>query len=421
MAITIEPWMSPVMDFYGLDWPDVDEDKIFELGSVIADVASETFSFCISVNDVLKGLKSETKSKALDELQHSWQEFTLGTMMPTSQAVGESAMNCCTAASNAVAVYKSSLLAILTVNVGADAAALATGAGAVAVVAAKELKRQVLREALHWAAQQTADLLRGAISDVLECTVIEPIRRRIDDFETSLADSISEVVAMQTPLRGIVTGTAGALYLDHHAVADAGAKLKTSMEHLDEALDRLLHWGLKEHFQTFTPRPDPTVRHAVKEAFDWFMREVVRTLKMIGQAVVSRLISLVTETYEKYVAADEQLALQARALSEKLYVPPPPAVVAIDRSAKPRTLTVWEAPPTPVLTGAATSDARFSITIFDLPDAPDVVLTGLAESDARSRIGKIMIEEAPEPVTTGAARSDASKGLKTFTLPDFGA
>lgn len=141
--------------------------------------------------------------------------------------------------------------------------------------------------------------------------------------------------------------------------------------------------------------PDPTLRLAIKDAFDWAVDAFIGEVNQIGNDIVNQVIDIITDTYDKYIEADAQLGQLAGDLRERFSIPAVAQPYVIDRSSRPRPVMILDAPP-PVITGVAVSDARAGITIFDLPDQPDPVATGPAESDARLSIRKIVLPHAPD-------------------------
>ena len=129
MSMQMQSWLEPVLTFYGLHWPDIDEDKVNDLGGVIANVSNEGFKFALRVDGVFKSLAKDCDAQALKELQQTWHDFAVGPVQRITDDASAAAFQTCLLASNAVAGYKAGLLAILTVNVGADALLIASGAG----------------------------------------------------------------------------------------------------------------------------------------------------------------------------------------------------------------------------------------------------------------------------------------------------
>ena len=196
-------------------------------------------------------------------------------------------------------------------------------------------------------------------------------------------------------VRAATLSSAGALYIDFHDVIDASVRIKQAYDALESALNDFAAQFDGEDLadSTHGAPPDFTVRTLVKEALQWSVGAVVRLLADVGKEIVNDLVTLVNDTYLKYVEADTELARKALELREGLQLPPARLPYVVDRSTRPKPIMIWESPPEEVFTGQAVSDARFEIVTIDLPDAPRPVTTGVASSDASKNMTKIEIPD----------------------------
>jgi hypothetical protein len=399
MAILVPPPFDLAFTMYGLSWPDIDEDKVAEFGILFDSVCEATVEFGQAINGLLGTLSSESKSEAFDAVVENWSTFCNDGLFSTVNAAGDAVETTSGIAANVITSYKMTLISILTVNVAADLAAIASGVGAPAAAARIAVMRVLLRIAFEEAVKAFAGLLVDEFNRAFDDFVIKPIEELFRGVRDAMVQHLAGVASSDPTVRAATLSTAGALYLDFHDVVDATVRIKATYDDLETALNNFAAQfdgeDLAEPNHNGAP-PDFTVRTLVKEALQWSVGAVIRLLADVGKEVVHDLVNLVTETYAKYVEADTELARRALALRDTLELPPPRLPYVIDRSTRPQPIMIWENPPDEVFTGAAVSDARFEIVMIDLPDAP-------------------------EPITTGVAASDVSKGMTKIQVPDFSA
>lgn len=401
MAIVMPWWAQPLLDFYNLRWPDIDEDAVNELGGHIEAVARDVADFSRAVHRCLDELTESTQSQALQALADDFGSFSNGTISTTADIVGNGATTACSTAAGIITGYKSGLIGYLAFNLATDIAALSTGVGAAAVVAKKALLREVLSNALEEFARQAAAWLVNQWNDAVDTLLIGPLEDLATSVGTELGGSLRQVVVMSVPTDAVAAGGAR-LYIDHHDVIDAVAHVKRTYDGLAGSVKALQSWNKGHGYSTPTAVPDPTVRVELKQALDWAMDAFVDELEAIGADIINKIADSILEIYKKYVEADSSLQVIAKDLKAQYKFPPPPQAFHIDRSSRPRPIEIMHAPP-PIITGEATSDARFNIALIDLPDAPDPVVTGPGESDARFDISVIELPDF-SGTPTGPAR-----------------
>lgn len=415
-TFTFPYWAKPALDFYNLKWPDIDEDKVAELGPKLMELADSAYLFGLAVQKGLGALADESTSEALSAFHEDWSDFTDGQLLPITETIGTGAVSTTLAIANGITVYKGALLAALTLNAASDIAMLTTGVGAAAVIAKKALLREILEAAFEAATHEAAAQLVGLWNETVDNLVLDPLERLAKDIGHDLGGSIRRIATMNVPVQALAAPGA-ALYIDHHDILEAVGHIAQAYDRLVEKAQVLAAWSKGSGYTAPSPLPDPTVRIALKEAFDWAADAFVEEIKYIGSDIVRQVTEVITNTYDKYVEADAELGQLAADLRQKFSIPVVSQPYVIDRSTRPQPVVVLDAPP-PVLTGDVVSDARSQIARVDLPDAPVPVVTGAAESEARSLIVPIDLPDAPDPVVTGVADSDARQSIRKIVLPD---
>lgn len=398
-TFTFPYWAKPVLDFYNLKWPDIDEDNVADLGHKIEELANSAYIFALTVKTGLRDLADESTSEALSAFHEDWGDFTNGQLQGITDTIGSGAVATTLSIAQGITVYKGGLLMVLTAHAGKDAALMLTGIGTAVVIAEKVLLQEVLEAAFEEATRQAAAWLVGQWNDTVETLVLGPLERLASDIGHDLGGSVRRIVTMNVPVQALAAPGA-ALYIDHHDIIDAVGHIATAYDHLVSKAEALASWSKGSGYTAPTPIPDPTMRIALKDAFDWAADAFVEQIKQIGNDIVNQVIDVITNTYDKYVEADAQLGQLAKELREQYSIPVVNQPYVIDRSTRPQPVVILDAPP-PVLTGEGISDARSQIASIDLPEAPDQVVTGIAESDARQSIRKIILPNAPEPGNTG--------------------
>lgn len=393
MAIVMPWWAQPLLDFYNLRWPDIDEDAVAELGAHIEVVARDITEFSRAVHRCLEELTQGTESLALQALADDFEIFANGTISSTADVVANGATTACSTAAGVITAYKGGLVAYLGFNLATDIAALSTGAGAALVVAKKAMLREVLSNALEEFARQTAAWVVNQWNDAVDSMLLGPLEDLATEVGSQLGGSLRQIAVMSVPTDAFAVGGAR-LYIDHDDVVDAVAHVGRTFDALRKSVKVLQAWNKGHGYSTPTPVPDPTVRVELKQALDWAMDAFVDQIEMIGSDIIHKIADSILEIYNKYVAADTSLQAIASDLKAQYKFPPPPQVFHIDRSSRPKPIEILDAAP-PIITGEATSDARFNIRLIDLPDVPDPVVTGAGESDARFDISVIDLPDMP--------------------------
>lgn len=398
MAIIVDSPFDIAFKLYGLPWPDIDEDKVAEFGVQFDKVCEATVAFGLAADGLLTVLSDASKSEAFDAVTTQFQAICNRDMFPVIDAAGDTVRVTADISSKIITSYKLSLITILTTNLALDLAAMAVpGPGTAAAVARISVVRPLLRLAVHEAGTMFASLAVEELNKAFDEWVLQPIERFFADVRERLVQSLAGLVSGNASVRHATLSTAGALYIDYHDVIDATSKLLTASQELRSELDKYFAEqsaeDLSEPNYNGSEERDSLVRTAVKSALDWAVEAIVRLLADVGEAIVKDLVTLILDTYESYVEADTQLAMQARELRDQFVVVGVARPYVIDRSTRPKPLTIWENPPDEVYTGQAVSDARFDIRLIQLPDAPDPVVTGVARSDASANLNKVVLPD----------------------------
>jgi hypothetical protein len=409
-TFTFPYWAQPVLEFYNLKWPDVDEDAIAELGHHIQQVANDTWLFGVAVKAALSDLSESSDSAALSALVDDFSEFVTGPLQTITTEVGDAAVSSTLAVANGITTYKAGVLGVLTLNVGSDIALICTGVGAAAVIAKKALMREVLELALDEAARQAAAWLVGQWNAAVDEHIVGPLETFVASIGRDLGGSARRIAVMSVPTHAAAAPLA-ALYIDHHDIVHAVAKVKAAYDRLAASVGQLRSWTAGSGYDSPTPVPDPTVRIALKEALSWAGDAFMGEIDQIGSDIVNNIVDIVTDTYDKYMAADVELGALAEQLRDQFSLPVPTSPYVADRSTRPKPMVVLDAPP-PIMTGPAQSGASKTIATTVLPDDPEPVVTGPAQSDARSSVRQIVLGEDPDPVQTGPAQSTARDAIR---------
>lgn len=396
-TFTFPYWAKPALDFYNLTWPDVDEDKVAELGGKIQELAQASSDFCVSVRSVLGVLNERSEAEALAALHESWRDYTESVVEPVTDGVGAAAVSTTLVVADAITAYKGGVLAILVANAAADIALISTGAGAAVAVARKVAMRELLETLMKAAAREAAAWLVKEWNQAVDDAILGPIERLAREVGADLGGAVGRVVGTAVdPVVQAVGGAGASLYIDEHEIIDAVAKVKSAVVGLHDAAAGLANWTKGTGFTVPTPAPDATLSFELKQAFDWFADAFAEQMRALADDIVDRAVLIITSAYDKYVEADGELGRLAARLREQFAITPPPRPFVIDRSARPKPIMVVSGPP-PVITGHGISDARDSIAVIDLPDAPDPVVTGAGESDARLSIRQIVLTQPRSP------------------------
>lgn len=419
MTYTMPSYVQPLLQIYGLKWPDVDEDEVKSVGHDVKELADAAHEFARAVEEGLSALAGEADSDALRSMHEFWSDFASGPVFQVTDAFGQGAATVCDVTSGGILVYKQAVTGVLIANCAADIALIASGVGIPAAAAKKVLMRQALEYLFDQLAAQYADYILGLFNRYLDEYIFGPIDDLVNKLRDDVVERAAKVVAMAVPVHAGSVGLA-ALYIDHDDVVHAAQGLHSSYNRLHGALSAVAgHLKSKDLSTPNTAAPDPVVRTVLEQAVHWLGEQLMKLLEDIAQETVNQIIDTITGIYDKYVEADKALAGMAQQLRDEYKFPPRAHAFQIDRSTQPKPVHIVDAPPM-VVTGAGVSDAREDIIVIDLPDILEPVVTGPGESDARLDIRQILLPEAPEPVHTGAGTSDAREGIQQIVLPSAG-
>jgi hypothetical protein len=165
VSYTLPGPLVPVVATLGVEWPDVDEDDVYELGNDFFQFGSSVIDAGLTVADILGDLNRVARSETLTQLHVRWQSIQAEFFKPAFDAFTQ-AQRVCDDAYNAIHIYKAGLLGYLDIEVGAIL--LTGGVGALMDVVDGHLVRKTVDEMGQMAEGALLDLLVGKIDTLLK-------------------------------------------------------------------------------------------------------------------------------------------------------------------------------------------------------------------------------------------------------------
>jgi hypothetical protein len=335
MDIEIPTWLEPLLNFYGIPWPDIDENAFLELPQRLRNFGEDLTAVGDSIESALHVLESGNPSHTLQAISTHFATIRSDFLEPVKGICNELAGDPCTVAYVAITALKESLLVVLFAEMGDDlldvaSAVLTLGLDSAAAAAEAVAVKEVVSEMLSAAEGDLAYKIQSSAD------------RYLDDLVTSLLTPFISRVA--SSLEGAVDSYVPQLLLDASKANDAlGEVLHLSPLAVDQCVDSIaessshltsagtkLHAAIEEIFSHPAPRPashslSSALRLAAASAVETVERDLVAGLGELIDHIVSHFTALL-QAYERAVV---DLDHQARAVAAREHARLVPEVILL--------------------------------------------------------------------------------------------
>jgi len=342
MSINIPPLVQSAMNYYGIPWPDVNEDAFLEIKVPLRQFGSDLQEVGEAVEVALAELETTSQSLALSSIRSYVATVCRNYLERVEDVCVDLAGAPCDATYHAIVTLKIGMITALGAEVVEDAldvlSAVATiGTDSAAALAAAEVTAQGVKE--------LADLAVGEIS----ASLLSLAEKRIDDFVSSVVQPFLAQVTTGlegdlnayiphllglavSELEGGVGDIGGAIRWSDAALAKAVAEIASSAFRLEGAAKRL-SFAVEAIFSV--PDPSslsiPTASSALRSALKHVVTTVERDLEGAARELVQHVIAHVTHLLEDFRTALMEMDAEAanRARAQAVPVGPASGVVPV--------------------------------------------------------------------------------------------
>lgn len=343
MSIILPYWFEPVLVFYNLSWPDIDEDKVAELGEQIDAFTENVVEFADALQSVMDEINELADVEAFRAIEETFSGVNSDAITPVAGAIGESARIGGQIVATGITGYKTGLLGVLSFNLASDLVAICTpGPGTALLIAKKAAMRTLLKGVLDAMSHEAAAYLVGLWNQQIHDLIITPLNETMARIGNDLGEPVRKMASDglsrgRTPSVGSGAGSGAAygtfmapvLTITESDVFDAGNKLKTAYDNLVSSVDTLLRWNRGEGYTAPTPMPDPIVSIDLKEAFDTMVDAFLTQIKAIGSDLINHLIDMIAATFDSLSNAESELSGLAARVREAFDFPVTREIMAV--------------------------------------------------------------------------------------------
>ncbi|MFC5217236.1 DUF6531 domain-containing protein [Streptomyces coerulescens] len=312
MGYVLPGWLDEILDFIGINWPNVDEDDYREMADAMRELAEAFDEHAGEAVGAVNRLLSSSEGWAVDALQEHWGKVKTSHLeeLPEVARLFADAMDVVADVIYGMKIKAEIELGAMAASVGISIGLAFVTGGLSALIGAAEIA--AMREAVRRIIKEAADQIVDQIMAMVTEPVAAKLEKMIEDVVLDLAaDAISPadgaegggakgVTAMQLNSAGGSAGGgsagagggggAGRMRIDHaeydRAAGDLGRMSESSMTRLSGSLDRAAGANNRTRGKDpFTQGIDSVVDGATKG----MKKAVERIVKHTGETIPKNL------------------------------------------------------------------------------------------------------------------------------------
>ena len=324
MAIDIPDWLEPVLNLYGIPWPDVDEDAFHDLKGPLRDFGLDLNAVGDAVETALQQLESGNPSQTLRSIVTYIQAIRRDFLDPINGVCGDLAGWPCDLAYDVVVSTKVTLLGMLTGEITNDVVdivgdVLTLGLATALTTAEAIAVREAVSESLSILESDAASAIASAANGYLDNFVSSLVNPFIDDVARNIEGAVDtynpNFVFRQA--FGAEQGAAERLHLSPSELESCVQAIYQSTSSLDSA-EQALSAAIDEIFSHPAASPQSTslssdFRTALKGVVTTVKTDLVQGVKNLIEAVANHFATLL-EDYQRDL---QDLDAQARATAAR--------------------------------------------------------------------------------------------------------
>lgn len=341
MALEIPPEVEPLMNRYGIPWPDVDEDAFRDIEQPLRDFGQSLKSVGDAIVSALQQLAGANPSHFVRALSTYAQTIRHDFLDRIGGACDDMAGTPCDATYYAIVAAKWVMIGLLTTEVANDlidiVGAVATlGLDSAAAAAEAVALREAVSEALQIGEGQVVSVLAGEANNVVDelvNAVVNPFVNYVSNDVQSAVDSYLPRIVLERAAALELSAEGGASASLHLSMADLEhciGSVATSANHLDAA-SSALSACIEEVFSHPAPNvPDiGTLSSAMRTLLREAMHQAKADLEAGARRLVDHVISHFVSLLEDFRTALVQLDDQARAAASREHMAAGPTVTVL--------------------------------------------------------------------------------------------
>jgi cell wall-associated NlpC family hydrolase len=331
MAIDIPGWLEPVLNAYGIPWPDIDEDAFLHLPQPLRNFGDDLTAVGDAIDSALRSLESGNPSHTLIALTGYFTDVRRDFLDPVKDVCNDIAGDPCTLAYWAIYSLKEALLGLLFGEVTDDIvdgiSVVATlGLDSAAAAAEAVGVRELVTEMVRAGESELISELQSSANRYLDnfvSSIVNPFINRVSSSVQGAVDSfVPQLVQSAASVEGAVADSLGErLHLSPSALEQCVGSITESSAHLTSASTKLRS-AVEEIFAHPAPRPTAHLSSTLRLATHSVVQTVERDLvEALGQ-LIDRIVSHFTTLLHDYKRSLDDLDQQARTAASREHARP---------------------------------------------------------------------------------------------------
>ncbi|MDE3207126.1 MAG: hypothetical protein KGQ66_23220 [Acidobacteriota bacterium] len=326
MSIDIPSWLQPVLDFYEIPWPDVDEDAFHDMRQPLRNFGQDLDAVGAAIDSALADLESGNPSHTLRAISTYFASVKRDFLDPVRSICDGLAGWPCDVAYDAIVAVKVAIIGLLTTEIIDDAAAVVAtavtfGLDSAVTFAEAAGVREMVAESLSIAEGDVASRILSAANTELDnfvSSLLNPfissvsarVQGEVDAYIPRLV--LQQAFAAEQSAIDAEAGAAARLHLSPSELEHCVESITTSSVHLDQATKKL-DSAIEEVFSHPAPSPSPStasaaLRSAVKGVVQTVEADLVGGLRSLIDHVIGHFVTLLQD----YKRALDDLDQEAR-------------------------------------------------------------------------------------------------------------
>jgi HPt (histidine-containing phosphotransfer) domain-containing protein len=320
MAIDIPDWLEPVLNLYGIPWPDVDEDAFHNLKGPLHNFGQDLNAVSDAIETALRQLEAGNPSQTLRSIVTYVQAIRRDFLDPINGVCADLAGWPCDLAYDVVVSAKVTLLGMLTGEITNDVVdivgdILTLGLATALTTSEAIAVREAVSQALSLLEADAASTIASAANGYLESFVSSLVNPFIDDVARNIegaVDTYNPTFVFRQAF-GAEQGALDRLHLSPselescvHAIHQSTSSLDSAAQALTAAIDEIFSHPASSPWSTSL---SSDFRTALKGVVSTVKTDLVQGVRNLIEAVANHFATLL-EDYRRDI---QDLDAQARA------------------------------------------------------------------------------------------------------------
>ena len=199
MSIELPGWVTPILNAYGIPWPDVNEDAFHAMKQPLRTFGQDLVAVSDAIEKALGDLESGNPSHTLRALSTYCSNIRRDFLDPIQGVCDDLAGTPCDVAYDAIVTLKLTLIGLLLGEIQDDVADIVAtvvtlGADAELTVAEALVVREAIREAIEYGEGEVAYKLQSAADGYVDNFVNSLVNPFIDSVEKAVEARVESYI-----------------------------------------------------------------------------------------------------------------------------------------------------------------------------------------------------------------------------------